>query len=116
MAVVAAVGDGAEEARGGARIELGSLPDGARERLFERRPAETDPVDTALLQEVLGYVPKVGDVFVTPLRIREELTGEIVVASVAPLSRENREARRSRSRWRIPRARSNWRTRRSTTR
>ena len=115
MAVVAAVGDGAEEARG-ARIELGSLPDGARERLFERRPAETDPADAALFQKVLGYVPKVGDVFVTPLRIREELTGEIVVASVAPLSRENREARRSRSRWRIPRARSNWRTRRSTTR
>ena len=92
MAVVAAVGDGAEEARGGARIELGSLPNGARERLFERRPAETDPVDAAPFQEVLGYVPKVGDAFVTPLRIREELTGAIVVASVAPLSRENREA------------------------
>jgi len=89
FAVTAAAGKHSEEARG-ATINLTSLADWKRRRLAERGSYHVD-VAQSTLAEPLCLPPEAGFVYVSPLFMREELKGLLVVAGITGLSRAIRD-------------------------
>jgi diguanylate cyclase (GGDEF)-like protein/PAS domain S-box-containing protein len=86
VTIVAVVGDRADEALG-KEIELARLPEPLRLTYEQKRARQAD-LDPAVLRQTMGFVPKLGELVTTPLLIRGELRGALIVASDHVLAEE----------------------------
>ena len=76
----------------GASFGVGDLPEEAQERFSEERSLRVKSDDANLTLGVLEQNPKAREFFVVPLRVRDEITGAVVVLGRAPLPRESQNA------------------------
>jgi len=83
LVVVAACGDRAEELL---RVQtpLTAMTAASRAALLAGQPVDLPHVDPAT-QQTLGYTPKTGTIFITPLFIQDALKGTITIAADARL-------------------------------
>jgi diguanylate cyclase (GGDEF)-like protein/PAS domain S-box-containing protein len=79
VTIVAAVGDQPADVRG-TEVDLLRLPEILRPSIRQRRVRPAD-LDVDAVKEVMGYAPKLGEMVLTPLLIREEFRGSLIVAS-----------------------------------
>ncbi len=68
------------------------LSDEARKHFLEERSLRIAPTDSSLAQEAFGSDTKTAEVFVVPLRVRDEPRGAVVVAGPIPIPPESQNA------------------------
>jgi HAMP domain-containing protein len=106
VTIVAVAGDQSPNVLG-SQVDQRQLPASVRPAAHQTRVRPVD-VDAAAVAQVMGYTPKLGELVLTPLLIRGEHRGALIVASDHSLAgsapRDWRRWRpKSRWRWRAPR-------------
>ena len=87
MVVATATGDRAAEAHG-AQLKPRELPDSVRSAILEEHTAVAERVDPAELREALGFEPRAGAVWASPLLVREEFSTALLIDSDSTLANE----------------------------
>jgi diguanylate cyclase (GGDEF)-like protein/PAS domain S-box-containing protein len=87
--IVAVAGDSAV-AEPGTEIDTSRLPEPLRPSKQQRRIHSTDmaEMDSQSVGEIMGYAPKLGEMVLTPLMLRDELRGALIVSSDCGLAED----------------------------
>ena len=79
LTIVAVAGDQSTAVLG-SQVDTSQLPESLRPALEQQR-VQTFDLDVGSVKQVMGYAPKLGEMVITPLLMRGELRGALIVAS-----------------------------------